>query len=99
MVSSCCVVGCTNRVRRDNGKRFFRFPKVNKNHLPTLQKLTSERREKWISAVNRKSSSGKEINYNGLRVCSDHFTLGKYFYILHSYYVIEFTICDTIIQH
>ena len=62
MVNSCCVVGCTNRVGKAAGLRFFRFP-------------TSDRARcaRWVAAVRR--SSWKPTDSS--RICSAHFVNGE----------------------
>ena len=62
MVNSCCVVGCSNRVGKAAGLRFFRFPLSD-----------SDRCAKWVAAVRR--SGWKPNLYT--RICSDHFVNGE----------------------
>ena len=62
MVTSCCVIGCTNRHSVGCGRRFFRFPP------------DTHRRRRWIVAVRRADVNGKPWQPNDShRVCSDHF--------------------------
>jgi hypothetical protein len=60
MGKSCCAVGCTRRFSKDCGLHFYRFPK------------DSERRNIWISAVNRKNWEPTEHSW----ICSSHFVGG-----------------------
>ena len=64
MVNSCCVVGCTNRVGKEKGLRFYRFPLGQQ-----------ERCAKWTAAVRR--ACWKPTAYT--RICNKHFVSGKWF--------------------
>ena len=59
MVTSCCVVGCTNRKEKGCTLSFHRFPMKN-----------SELLQKWIKAVSRQNWYPNEDTF----VCSVHFT-------------------------
>ena len=59
MVTSCCVVGCTNRREKGCTLSFHRFPMKN-----------SELLQKWIKAVSRQNWYPNEDTF----VCSVHFT-------------------------
>ena len=68
MVSSSCVVGCSNRhsTSAGCGKSFFRFP------------VSESRRSKWVAAIRRVEPNGK-LWYPSRndRVCFDHFHSGN----------------------
>lgn len=61
MVKSCCAVGCANRLTKGSALSFYRFP------------TDSDRRSRWIAAINRKDWCPTEYSY----VCSAHFVSGK----------------------
>ena len=63
MVNYCCVVGCTNRVGKKVGLRFFRFPLREK-----------ERCARWTAAVPRLDwTPGIDT-----RICNEHFAIGEH---------------------
>ena len=57
MVQFCAVFGCTNRVKKDSGISFQRFPK--KGSELEKQWITAVRRENWPTFSNR--------------LCTEHF--------------------------
>ena len=61
MVKSCCAIGCTNRLTKENTLSFYRFP------------ADIERRKLWITAINRRDWEPNKYSY----VCSAHFVSGK----------------------
>ena len=61
MVKNCCAVGCTDRKTKGSMLSFYRFP------------ADSDRRSRWISAINRKDRHPIEYSY----VCSAHFVGGQ----------------------
>ena len=58
---SCCAIGCCNRSKKGSTVSFYRFP------------VNSERRARWISAINRKNWKPSEYSW----LCSDHFAGGR----------------------
>ena len=61
MLVSCCAVGCINRYGERPGLGFYRFPTNPKR-----------RRQKWISAVNRKGFTPNKHT----RLCGEYFVAG-----------------------
>ena len=49
---NCVVVGCSNVSGRD-GKSFYRIPAVIRGQGARTLELSSERRDKWVSAIKR----------------------------------------------
>ena len=65
MVTSCAVIGCTQRHAKGVKIGFYRFPR------------DGEKRRLWITALQRKNTDGSDwIPGEGDRVCGDHFTTG-----------------------
>ena len=60
MGKCCCAVGCTKRCFKGCGFHFYRFHK------------DSQRRNKWIAAVNKKNWEPTEYSW----ICSSHFVGG-----------------------
>ena len=60
MPSSCCAIGCTQRVSKANGIKMFRFP------------IDPERRKAWVDAIKRVEWQPKAHS----RVCSAHLISG-----------------------
>ena len=60
MPSSCCAIGCTQRVSKVNGIKMFRVP------------IDPERRKAWVDAIKRVGWQPKAHS----RVCSAHFISG-----------------------
>ena len=49
----CLIVGCGSKSGRDKGLYFARVPSVVTNQGEEAQKLSEERRSRWISAISR----------------------------------------------
>ena len=73
MPNFCAVYDCTNRSNREDDRSFHRIPKVGENEGEEGVKLSTERRQAWFNAINRKDM---DIEKNHNRVCSDHFVSG-----------------------
>ncbi len=73
MVLTCCIVGCHNRGTRDKVS-FFRIPSTpGTNDTAEAVSLIAERRQRWISKINRKDWLPSKYS----RVCSEHFISGS----------------------
>ena len=74
----CLVVNCGNKTGKKSktelGIKFYRVPAVITDEGELIEKLTAERRRKWISAISRDLTEKKLSND---RVCSVHFISGK----------------------
>ena len=78
MVTSCGVVGITKNLSIALKEGFCRLPSI-VNTDETLQKLSGQRRDVWLSIINRKDLTpfqlaGKNSN---LHVCGNYFILGR----------------------
>jgi len=62
MVQSCIIVGCTSRWSKDGNLSWHRVPAAS----------NTQRRNKWISAINRKNWEPRDND----RVCGKHFLSG-----------------------
>ena len=71
MPSSCCVVNCSNRKKKDSTLKFYSIP------------INPEQRKRWLNAIRRKNWSKVEIN--NARVCSEHFVSGLFFSSIYIY--------------
>ena len=73
----CLIVDCSRRSDRSSEvkPRFFRVPMVVKNQGEEWEKLTQERRDRWIAAISR-SDLTENILQND-RVCDKHFVSGS----------------------
>ena len=71
----CLIVGCGSKSGRDKGLYFARVPSVVTNQGEEAQKLSEERRSRWISAISRDDLT-EEILEND-RVCEKHFVSGR----------------------
>ena len=69
------MVGCSKRSGRDKDVSFNRVPVIIRNESELTEKLTTERRRKWISAISRDDITEKKMEND--RVCSSHFVSGK----------------------
>ena len=78
MVKFCAVYDCSNRSDREKTKSYYRIPQVVTKQGKEALKLSTERRGKWINAINRKDLDEKSCEPHH-RVCSDHFHTGKFF--------------------
>lgn len=80
----CCVKDCKSRRllggQKNNGVRFFCFPKWKRLHGEQIAELTRRRRMAWVAAVRRKDITFDHIPQSH-RVCSLHFHSGKLSYI------------------
>ena len=76
MVTSCRVVGCAKNCSNVPKEGFFRLPSI-VNTDETSQKLSEQRRDTWLSRINRKDLTPSQLEENNstLRVCGSHFIL------------------------
>lgn len=73
----CAVVGCSNRSNRETDKKYYRIPSIIRKKGPDLEKLSKNRRGKWVKALCRKDfKPNDEKKIDSLKVCSDHFITG-----------------------
>ena len=72
MPNQCVARGCTVK-QGDEGYRLFRFPQIREQE----KELTERRLKAWVKAVNRKGLTIENIKYH-TRICSAHFSSGKY---------------------
>ena len=73
----CVTVGCSNKSGRHKVS-FFRVPTVVNNQGMQgefMEKITAERRRKWISAISREGLTDKILEID--RVCEERFVSGK----------------------
>ncbi|PFX12743.1 hypothetical protein AWC38_SpisGene23248 [Stylophora pistillata] len=68
--------GCGSRSDRDKGIGFYRIPSVVTNKGESEEKLTTERREKWIKPISSGETESKDV-LNSERVCGKDFVSGK----------------------
>ena len=61
--------------KTEQGIKFYRVPAVITDEGELIEKLTAERRRKWISAISREDLTEKKLSND--RVCSVHFVSGK----------------------
>ena len=66
----CLIVSCGNKSGQDKGLYFVRVPSVLTNQGEEVQKISEERRSRWISAISRDDLT-EEILEND-RVCEKH---------------------------
>lgn len=78
MVTSCCVIGCSNKATKDSGKCFFRLPEIITHQGPRAEESTRNRQAKGLCNISRADF------VHPTSVCSDHFLSGKYYYIYFS---------------
>ena len=76
MPANCGVIGCANMKNKFTKKSFYRLPAVDKRYGGVKEKITRERRGKWLANLARADLSA--LGKSQLRVCSDHFVSGKY---------------------
>ena len=67
MPSSCCVVNCSNRKKKNSTLKFYSIP------------INPEQRKRWLNAIRRENWS--EVEINNARVCSEHFLSGLFYFI------------------
>ena len=72
----CIVVGCGSESEKHNGTGFFRIASVITNQGQEFEDITTERKERWISAISRDDTRTKEV-LESERVCGRHFVSGK----------------------
>ena len=72
----CIVVGCGSKSERHKGIGFFRIPSVINTQGQEFEDITTERRERWISAISRDDTRTKDV-LESERVCGRHFVSGK----------------------
>ena len=77
MVTSCGVVGCAKNRSNAPKEGFFRLPSINTDE--TSQKLSRQRRDIWLSRINRKDLTPSQLaeKNSTLHVCGSHFILGR----------------------
>ena len=61
---------------KHKGIGFFRIPSVITTHGREFEDITTERRERWISAISRDDTRTKDV-LESERVCGRHFVSGK----------------------
>lgn len=71
----CMIVGCGSQSARDKHLHFARVPSVVTNQGEEAEKLSFERRSRWISAISRADLT-ENILAND-RVCGRHFVSGR----------------------
>ena len=71
----CMIVGCASQSARDKHLHFARVPSVVTNQGEEEEKLSFERRSRWISAISRVDLT-ENILAND-RVCGRHFVSGR----------------------
>ena len=71
----CMIVGCGSQSARDKHLHFARVPSVVTNQGEEAEKLSFERRSRWISAISRVDLT-ENILAND-RVCGRHFVSGR----------------------
>ena len=74
-METLAIVGCSNRSKRDKGKRFFRLPSFITHQGTQTHELSETRLEEWLARINRKDL--KPEQYSNTRICSDHFLSGS----------------------
>ena len=57
----CLTVECSKRTGRDKDVSFYRAPVIIRNEGELTEELTTERRRKWISAINRDNTTEKKM--------------------------------------
>ena len=78
MVTSCEVVGCAQNRSNAQKEGFFRLPSM-VNTDETSEKLSGQRRDPWLSRINRKDLTPPQLAEKNsiLHVCDSHFILGR----------------------
>ena len=78
MVTSCGVVGCAKNRSNAPKEGFFRLPNM-VNTDETSQKLPRQRRDIWLSRINRKDLTPPQLaeKNSTQHVCGSHFILGR----------------------
>ena len=71
----CMVVGCGRQSAPGKDLHFARVPSVVINQGDEAEKLSFERRSRWISAISRSDLTEKILAND--RVCSRHFVSGR----------------------
>ena len=71
------VVRCGSKSERHKGIGFLRIPTVITTQGQEFEDITTERRERWISAISRDDTRTKD-ELESERVCGRHFVSGKY---------------------
>ena len=71
----CMIVGCGSKSGRDKGVYFARIPSVITSQGEEAEKLSRERRMRWISAISRADLTDEILNND--RVCGRHFVSGQ----------------------
>ena len=70
----CSIVGCKNRSGLNSNCKLFKVPAVISNQGEEFKLLTEEKRNLWISRINRKDITFERYT----AVCSIHFNKGNY---------------------
>ena len=71
----CMVIGCGSESAPGKDLHFARVPSVVTNQGEEAEKLSFERRSRWISAISRSDLTEKILAND--RVCSRHFVSGR----------------------
>lgn len=94
MSNACVVEGCESLRLRDK-YLFFRFPSEF-NAEGASDPIFTERRKRWILAVNRSDISEEDVNNE--RICSKHFVRGllsSFVIVFKRYKVIDhYFVCE-----
>ena len=75
MPAFCLVLECSNDKSKPKDLSFCRLLKVIKNQGEEIEILSTERRQKWLSAISRQDLTDKILEND--RVCGEHFHSGK----------------------
>ena len=72
------VAGCAQNCSSAQKERFFRLPSIVKTD-ETSQKLSGQRRDIWLSRINRKDLTPSQLaeKNSTLHVCGSRFILGR----------------------
>ena len=72
----CIVVGCGSKSEKQKGKGFFCILSVITTQGQEFKNITTERRERSISAISQDNTRTKDV-LESERVCGRHFVSGK----------------------
>lgn len=78
MPTLCVVVGCGHNSIRDKGEySFYRIPKILTHLGEQTQRLSTDRRKRWLLNIYRSQEDLTDKKAETTRVCSAHFVSGK----------------------
>ena len=75
MPAFCLILKCSNDKSKRKDLSFCRVPRIIKNQGEEVETLSTERRQKWLSAISRDDLTEKKLQND--RVCGEHFHSGK----------------------